>query len=97
MIMLVVLATVQIILLLLYVRLYLILQIHKKLTKRRIERYNAAIDYSITFSGLDAGAFLTSWREGDWSSLKSELPLFDVEEDIKLNNDLIEYGIKYGY
>jgi len=83
--------------LLLYARLYLSLQIHKELTERRIARYNAAIDFASTLSGLEAEAFLKSWCEGDWRALKDELPLFDVQEDIKLNNDLLEYGIKHGH
>lgn len=91
-ILLAVLTIALIIMLLLYVRLYLKLQIQQELSERRIDRYNVAIEFARTLPGLEADAFWKAWLEGDWRAIQDELPLFDVKEDIKLNQDLIKYG-----
>jgi carbon storage regulator len=42
------------------------------------QSFNAAIDYAIDVARSDALIFLEMWREGDWESIASDFPDFDL-------------------
>ena len=40
------------------------------------QQFNAAIDFAVGKAGLEAGTFLSLWREGAWPEIREEFPEF---------------------
>lgn len=46
--------------------------------QRAMREFNEAINYAIDTAGIDAGLFLSLWREGAWDEIARDFPDFQL-------------------